>query len=69
MQGLFFNNREWLALFLTVGHTITDGAIDVILIETSKISMSVNKNTRVFIVVIYSLINLLTRTIFVEKIN
>lgn len=52
MQGLFFNNREWLALFLTVGHTITDGAIDVILIETSKISMSVKKNTRVFIVVI-----------------
>lgn len=43
MQGLFFNNREWLALFLTVDHTITDGAIDVILIETSKISMSVKK--------------------------
>lgn len=38
MQGLFFNNREWLALFLTVDHAITDGAIDVILIETSKIS-------------------------------
>lgn len=57
MQGLFFNNREWLALFLTVDHTITDGAIDVILIETSKISMSVKKNTRVFIVVIQSLIN------------
>lgn len=52
MQGLFFNNREWLSLFLTVDHTITDGAIDVILIETSKISMSVKKNTRVFIVVI-----------------
>lgn len=52
MQGLFFNYREWLALFLTVDHTITDGAIDVILIETSKISMSVKKNTRVFIVVI-----------------
>lgn len=43
MQELFFNNREWLALFLTVDHTITDGAIDVILIETSKISMSVKK--------------------------
>lgn len=43
MQGLFFNNREWLALFLTVDHAITDGAIDVILIETSKISMSVKK--------------------------
>lgn len=57
MQGLFFNNREWLSLFLTVDHTITDGAIDVILIETSKISMSVKKNTRVFIVVIQSLIN------------
>lgn len=52
MQGLFFNNREWLALFHTVDHTITDGAVDVILIETSKISMSVKKNTRVFIVVI-----------------
>lgn len=49
MQGLFFNNREWLAFFLTVDHTITDGAIDVILIETSKISMSVKKNTRVLL--------------------
>lgn len=48
MQGLIFNNREWLALFLTVDHTITDGAIDVILIETSKISMSVNKKYTCF---------------------
>lgn len=36
MQGLFFNNREWLALFLTVDHTITDGGLMLYSLKLAK---------------------------------
>lgn len=39
--GMIFNNKEWLALFLTVNYTITGGMTDVIFMETSKVSISV----------------------------